>query len=197
MPAIVVYTARALSKPEVQRLESYAAAVVLKDGQGADRVLDEVRLFARRLKDGSPAKAKLASEPMLRLDGLKVLLVDDDMRTVYALSALLRAKGAEVRVADTGRAAISELDQHADTEIVLMDIMMPEMDGYEAMRHIRNDPRFDALPIVALTAKAMKGDREKCLEAGATDYLPKPIDPERLITLLRRHIASPEASDGS
>jgi CheY-like chemotaxis protein len=197
MPSVVVHTARALTKPEAQRLEAYTDAVVLKDGQGADRLLDEVRLFARRIRQGSPSKPRFHSEPLLRLDGVKLLLVDDDMRTVYALSALLRAKGAEVWVADTGRAALTELDAHPDVEIVLMDIMMPEMDGYEAMRHIRKDPRFRGLPIVALTAKAMQGDREKCLEAGATDYLPKPIDPERLVGLLHQRLLPVEAQHAS
>jgi CheY-like chemotaxis protein len=130
------------------------------------------------------------------LHGIKVLLVDDDMRTVYALSALLRAKGAEVFVADTGRAALQALDEHPDAEIVLMDMMMPEMDGYEAMRQIRTDERFHALPIVALTAKVMQGDRDRCLEAGATDYLPKPIDPDRLFALLQTKLSS-ELRDGA
>jgi CheY-like chemotaxis protein len=127
---------------------------------------------------------------------MKVLLVDDDMRTVYAVSALLRAKGAEVFVADTGRAALQALDEHPDAEVVLMDMMMPEMDGYEAMRRIRTDQRFQALPIVALTAKVMKGDRDRCLEAGATDYLPKPLDPDRLLALLQTKLRS-EMRDGA
>ncbi|HKP61270.1 MAG TPA: response regulator [Polyangiales bacterium] len=197
MPSIVVHTARALTKAEAQRLEAYTDAVVLKDGQGADRLLDEVRLFARRIREGAPSKPRFHGEALLRLDGVKLLLVDDDMRTVYALSALLRAKGADVWVADTGRSALVELDAHPNVEIVLMDIMMPEMDGYEAMRHIRKDPRFRLLPIVALTAKAMQGDREKCLEAGATDYLPKPIDPERLVALLHERLRPVEALHAS
>ncbi|HKU37113.1 MAG TPA: response regulator [Polyangiales bacterium] len=120
----------------------------------------------------------------VQLTGRKLLLVDDDMRTVYAVSALLRAKGAEVWVADTGRAALAELHNHPDVQLVLMDMMMPDMDGYETMRQIRSEPRFQRLPIVALTAKAMPGDREKCLQAGADDYLTKPIDPERLVALV-------------
>jgi CheY-like chemotaxis protein len=106
------------------------------------------------------------------------------MRTVYALSAMLRAKGVDVLVADTGHAAITVLAEHPEIEAVLMDIMMPEMDGYEAMRRIRRDARFATLPIIALTAKAMKGDQEKCLEAGASTYLAKPIEPDRLVALL-------------
>jgi CheY-like chemotaxis protein len=146
------------------------------------------------LKEGLPTArrpaAQRSSQP-LRLEHRKLLLVDDDMRTVYALSAVLRAKGAEVLVADTGRAALDALAQHPDVELVLMDIMMPEMDGYEAIRRLRLDPRFAQLPVIALTAKAMKGDREKCLEVGATDYLAKPIDPENLAVILRERL--PEA----
>jgi CheY-like chemotaxis protein len=130
-----------------------------------------------------------ASHPAdLQLGGHRVLLVDDDMRTVYALSATLRAKGVEVLTADTGITALAALNNRPDVEVVLMDIMMPEMDGYEAIRRIRQDTRFRTLPIIALTAKAMKGDREKCMEAGATDYLSKPIDPTRLIALLADHL---------
>jgi CheY-like chemotaxis protein len=121
----------------------------------------------------------------VHLDKRRILLVDDDMRTVYALSALLRAKGAEVLTADTGRVALEVLSQHPDIEGVLMDVMMPEMDGYEAMRRIRQDGRFERLPVIALTAKAMKGEREKCIEAGASDYLTKPIDAEQLLTMLQ------------
>jgi CheY-like chemotaxis protein len=188
-PPIVVYTGRPLTNAERQRLEAYAETVILKEGHGAETLLNEVRMFASRLRSGAPIKRKASSGPKVRLQGMKVLLVDDDMRTVYALSAMLRAKGAEVFVADNGIAAIEALDEHPDAEIVLMDMMMPEMDGYEAMRRIRTDARFQSLPIVALTAKAMKGDRDKCLEAGATDYLPKPIDPDRLLALLHTTLA--------
>jgi signal transduction histidine kinase/DNA-binding response OmpR family regulator len=191
-PPVVVYTGRALSKAETQRLEAYTEAIVLKEGPGEGRLLDEVRLFARRLKRGLPASRKAMAPRMhvnVRLHGIKVLLADDDMRTVYALSALLRAKGAEVMVADTGVAALDMLANHPDVSIVLMDIMMPEMDGYEAMRRIRRDARFAGLPIVALTAKAMRGDREKCIEAGASDYLSKPIDPDALVRILHSRLS--------
>ena len=187
VPKVVVYTARALSRAETMALEAYAEAVVLKDGSSAERLLDEVRLFVRRLHDGSGAPRARAPElpPVdVRFEGRRILVVDDDMRTVYALSATLRAKGFEVVVADTGKAALETLDRRPDVEAVLMDIMMPEMDGYEAMRRIRADDRFSAMPIIALTAKAMKGDAEKCVEAGASHYLPKPIDADRLLTLL-------------
>jgi len=151
------------------------------------RLLDEVRLFVRRLNEGPRARRPPTAElPLVdgRFEGRRVLVVDDDMRTVYALSATLRAKGIDVIVADTGKAALEVLDRRPDVEVVLMDIMMPEMDGYEAMRRVRADGRFGALPIIALTAKAMKGDAEKCVEAGASHYLPKPIDADRLLSLL-------------
>ncbi|HVZ34260.1 MAG TPA: response regulator, partial [Polyangiaceae bacterium] len=192
MPSVVVYTGRALSKTEAQRLEEYAQSVVLKEGRSTDRLVDEVRLFARRLKQGLSVRGAPPATPepaQLRLDGRKILVVDDDMRTVYAMCALLRAKGATVLTADTGRAALAELAAHPEVQAVLMDIMMPEMDGYEAMRRIRSEPRFAALPIIALTAKAMKLDREKCLEAGATDYLPKPLEPNLLLERLGRCFA--------
>lgn len=193
MPSIVVYTGRPLSKAEAKRLEAYADAVVLKDGSSSERLLDEIRLFLRRVKAGLGARRSLGSERVppsdLRLAHKTVLLVDDDMRTVYALSAALRAKGVDVLVADTGRAALAALAERPDVAAVLMDIMMPEMDGYQATREIRRDPRFRTLPIIALTAKAMKGDREKCLEAGASDYLAKPIDAARLLVMLQSWIS--------
>jgi CheY-like chemotaxis protein/signal transduction histidine kinase len=186
-PSVVVYTGRALSKPEAQMLEAHSEAVVLKEGSSTERLLDEVRLFVRRLNEGQgprrPAPARLHPADV-RLKDRKILIADDDMRTVYALSAMLRAKGVDVLVADTGLVAITVLDEHPEIEAVLMDIMMPEMDGYEAMRRIRQDARFATLPIIALTAKAMKGDEEKCLEAGASAYLAKPIEPDRLVRML-------------
>ncbi len=156
-----------------------------------ERFQEEVRLFAQTLKESpqEPKPAAPAAPPGQDLKGRSVLVVDDDMRSVYALSAMLRAKGAEVFAADTGATALGMLDAHPDVQAVLMDIMMPEMDGYEAMRRIRSDRRFLALPIIALTAKAMKGDPDRCLEAGATDYLPKPIQPERLMAVLHSHLS--------
>jgi CheY-like chemotaxis protein/Skp family chaperone for outer membrane proteins len=192
IPPVVVYASRALTKAEAQTLEAHSEAVVLNEGSSTERLREELRLFVRRLDEGSgarrPGSARLHPAD-LQLKGRKILIVDDDMRTVYALSAMLRAKGVDVTVADTGHAALAVLDRQPEMEAVLMDIMMPEMDGYEAMRRIRRDGRFGALPIIALTAKAMKGDQEKCLEAGASAYLPKPIDPERLVTLLHSSLA--------
>jgi CheY-like chemotaxis protein len=194
MPSVVVYTGRALSRAEVKALDTYAEAIVMKEGSSNERLLDEIRLFVRRLKDGIGSQwpptsgSAPAGRASVRLEGRKILVVDDDMRTVYALSATLRSKGAEVAVADTGQAALAVLSAEPDVEVVLMDIMMPEMDGYEAMRRIRQDPRFATLPIIALTAKAMKGDEEKCQEAGASDYLPKPVDVDRLMAMLQARL---------
>jgi signal transduction histidine kinase/CheY-like chemotaxis protein len=184
---VVVYTGRPLSKTELQRLESYSEAVVLKGGAGAQRVVDEVRNIRQRLKAGvrSSARGPISTDNAApRLDGRKVLIADDDMRTVYALSALLRAKGAEVVVADNGIAALSALEAEPSIDILLLDIMMPEMDGYETLRHIRMQPRLSKLPVIALTAKALQNDRQKCVNAGATGYVAKPVDPEKLVELV-------------
>jgi len=190
---VVVHTGRALTKDETRRLEEYAEAVVLKEGRSTERLLEEIRMFIQHVKARLP-QSRTFEPPRVpvadvHLDKRRILLVDDDMRTVYALSALLRAKGAEVLTADTGRAALEVLGEHPDTEGVLMDVMMPEMDGYEAMRRIRQDARFERLPVIALTAKAMKGEREKCIEAGASDYLTKPIDADQLLTMLQAWLA--------
>ncbi|MBX3259146.1 MAG: response regulator [Labilithrix sp.] len=191
MPAVVVYTSRQLSRPEVARLEAYVETVILKDGQAsAERLLDEIRLFVRRLEGGLPRRSlgPRRGELDVRLEGKKVLVVDDDMRTAYALSATLRAKGAEVLVAETGAVALDVLAATPDVDAILMDVMMPEMDGHEATRRIRRQPAFARLPIVALTAKAMKGDEARCLEAGASAYLPKPIDADALLELLHAQL---------
>ena len=190
-PSIIVYTALPLSKEVAKQLEACADAVVLKEGSSSERLLDEVRLFVRRLKGGLGPRRQTPSRGLqqnVQLAGKRVLVVDDDMRTVYALSATLRAKGAEVLVADTGKEALATLGREARVDAVLMDIMMPEMDGYETMRRIRKELQLAELPIIALTAKAMKGDRDRCLELGANDYLPKPIDPERLLALLHARL---------
>jgi CheY-like chemotaxis protein len=172
-------------------LRDYAEAVVLKEGFSSARLVDEVSTFVRQI-DGPRAPlraADVAGAPKphagLALDGKKVLIADDDMRTVYALSALLRDRGADVVVAETGREALRALDEHANVGAVLMDIMMPDMDGYEAMRRVREQQRFADLPLIALTARAMKGERERCEEAGASDYMTKPVDPSGLLSALQ------------
>jgi CheY-like chemotaxis protein len=186
-PPVVVHTARSLTKEETRRIEAYAKAIVLKDGSSQERLLHEVKRFAHEVSAALPEKHSDPGDmPDVggSLGGKKILLAEDDMRTVYALSALLRAKGAEVVVAETGREALELLAQHRDVQGVLMDIMMPEMDGYEAMRELRAQDRFRDLPVIALTARAMKGEREKCLEVGASDYLSKPVDPAQLLAKL-------------
>mgnify|MGYP000873803191 CR=1 FL=1 len=194
-PAIVVHTDASLEKEDVQRLES-VATIVLRQGSSEERLLHEIHLFVQRIQEGL-APTRLSEPPLLapdvRFDGRQVLLVDDDMRTVYALSATLRSKGMKVVVADNGEVALRVLDQHPSVDAVLMDIMMPHMDGYEATRRIRNDTRFVDLPIIALTAKAMKSDRDRCIEAGATEYLPKPVNVDRLLAVLHKLLASKEA----
>ncbi|HEX3852530.1 MAG TPA: response regulator, partial [Polyangiaceae bacterium] len=190
-PRVIVHTGRALNKRETQQLEAYAEAVVLKEGDSASRLLEEIRLFVSHVKDTLPLRVRSQIPPPPApadhfLAGLKLLVAEDDMRTVYALSALLTSKGAKVLVADTGREALDLLGRNPDVDGVLMDIMMPEMDGYEATRRLRADHRFRDLPVIALTAKAMKGERERCLEAGASDYLTKPIDSDKLLQTLRR-----------
>ncbi|HEY3500937.1 MAG TPA: response regulator [Polyangiaceae bacterium] len=190
MPPIVVHTGRSLTRDEIRRVEAYVETVVLKDGTSAERLLDEVRLFVQYVGDtGEKPRPPLAENgghlPDISLRGKHILLADDDMRTVYALAALLRGKGADVLVAETGREALDVLGAHPEVNAVLMDLMMPEMDGYEALRRLRSDARFSSLPAIALTAKAMKGERERCLEAGASDYLAKPVDPARLLGALK------------
>jgi CheY-like chemotaxis protein len=144
-------------------------------------------------KTEAPAQENTPPRLDTSLRGVKLLLAEDDMRTSYSLSALLRAKGADVVTAETGAEALEALEAHADIRGVLMDVMMPQMDGYEAMRQLRRQPRYTSLPVIALTAKAMKGERERCLEAGASDYLPKPVDGDQLLSTLRRWLASGEA----
>ncbi len=194
-PPVVVHTGRALTREETRRIERYADAVVLKDGSSAERLLDEVRLFVLHLKDSNGGAISVAGDvlPEISLKGTHILLADDDMRTVYAVSALLRGKGAEVLVAENGREALEALAAHPTLGVILMDIMMPEMDGYEALRRLRADARFAKIPAIALTAKAMKGERARCLEAGATEYLTKPVDPARLLTLLKACLESTSA----
>jgi CheY-like chemotaxis protein len=188
---VVVHTGRSLTKRETRQLEAYAEAVILKDEHSADRLIEEVRLFVRHLKPKVPASAAVVSPARdIALDFTfthqKILLAEDDMRTVYALSALMRAKGAEVLIAENGNEALETLHEHPDVHAVLIDIMMPVMDGYEAMRRLRQDVRFAELPVIALTAKAMQGERERCIEAGASDYLTKPVAADLLLSTLHK-----------
>jgi len=180
---VIVHTGRNISKQEARQLGHYAQAIVLKDGDSSSRLLEEIRLFAHHVAASSAPLVPIAAAAR-NVQGLQVLLVEDDMRTVYSLSALLQSKGCTVTVAENGREALACLAKDPAIQCVLMDIMMPEMDGYETLRHMRSEPRWAQLPVIAITAKAMLGERERCLAAGATDYLSKPIDGSQLIAKL-------------
>ncbi|WP_369927076.1 response regulator [Xanthomonas sp. NCPPB 2632] len=188
-PPVVVYSGRDLSREESMKIRQYTDSIVVKGARSPDRLLDEVSLFLHSIRHGGSARSEATSaaggvdEADLR--GRRLLLVDDDMRNLFALSKVLRAKGIEVVMAQDGQKALDTLDKDTGLELVLMDIMMPVMDGYETMRSIRARPAVAKVPIIALTAKAMRGDREKCLEAGANDYLSKPIDVDRLLSMIR------------
>jgi HAMP domain-containing protein/CheY-like chemotaxis protein len=186
---VVVFTGKDLSPEEDSRLHSLARSVIVKDVESPERLLDETALFLHRVVADLPAEKQNMLDRLHRSDealvGKKVLIVDDDVRNIFALSSVLERRGMTVLTAGTGREAIETIDKTPELGIVLMDIMMPEMDGYETMQVIRKNPRFQRLPIIALTAKAMKGDREKCLEAGASEYLAKPVNTEQLLSALR------------
>ncbi len=186
---VVVFTGKDLSPDEDARLHTLARSVVVKDVESPERLLDETALFLHRVVTDLPVEKQRMLDRLHRSDeallGKKVLVVDDDVRNIFALSSVLERRGMKVLTAGTGREAITTLESTPDVAIVLMDIMMPEMDGYETMQVIRQNPSFRRLPIVALTAKAMKGDREKCLEAGASEYLAKPVNTEQLLSALR------------
>jgi hypothetical protein len=186
---VVVYTGRELSPEEDAQLHNIARSVVVKGVESPERLLDETALFLHRVVGGMPPAKQKMLEKLHSSDedlmGRTVLLVDDDARNIFALSSVLERRGMNVLTATNGNDAISIINSQPSIAIVLMDIMMPGMDGYETMQAIRSNPAFRRLPIVALTAKAMKGDREKCLEAGASDYLAKPVNTEQLLTALR------------
>ena len=186
---VVVFTGKELSPDEDARLHALARSVVVKGVESPERLLDETALFLHRVVSDLPPEKQRLLDRLHRSDdalvGKKVLVVDDDVRNIFALSSVIERRGMTVITAGTGREAIAKLESTPDIAIVLMDIMMPEMDGYETMQVIRQNANFRRLPIIALTAKAMKGDREKCLEAGASEYLAKPVNTEQLLSSLR------------
>jgi HAMP domain-containing protein/CheY-like chemotaxis protein/signal transduction histidine kinase len=186
---VVVFTGKDLSSEEDARLHTLARSVVVKGVESPERLLDETALFLHRVVAHLPPEKQRMLERLHRSDdalvGKRVLVVDDDVRNIFALSSVLERRGMVVVTAGTGREAITMLESTPSIAIVLMDIMMPEMDGYETMQVVRQNPSFRRLPIIALTAKAMKGDREKCLEAGASEYLAKPVNTEQLLSALR------------
>jgi len=186
---VIVFTGRELTPEEEAQLHAVARSIVVKGVESPERLLDETALFLHRNVAELPREKQAMLEKLTSSDedllGKTVLLVDDDARNIFALSSALERRGMKVLTATTGMEAIDLVQSTPELAIVLMDIMMPEMDGYQTMARIRENPAYRRLPIIALTAKAMKGDREKCLEAGASDYLAKPVNTEQLLSALR------------
>jgi CheY-like chemotaxis protein len=185
----VVFTGRELTDGEETELRKVAKSIVLKGVRSPERLLDETALFLHRVIADLPEAKQHMIEALHESDeplsGRKVLVVDDDIRNIFALNSLLERHSMQVITATNGQEAIKLVESTDDLSLVLMDVMMPEMDGYETMRRIRSMHQFRLLPIIALTAKAMKGDREKCLEAGASDYVAKPVNTDQLLSLVR------------
>ena len=193
-PPVIVYTGRTLTRDEEQGLRRFSKSIIIKDARSPERLLDEVTLFLHQVESKLPAERQrmlqVARDRDAALEGRRILVVEDDVRNIFALSSLLEPKGAKIEIARNGREAIetltrSRLNGAQPIDLVLMDIMMPEMDGLTAMREIRKQPEWKKLPIIALTAKAMKDDQERCLSAGANDYIAKPLDVEKLMSLVR------------
>jgi CheY-like chemotaxis protein len=188
---IIVFTGKNLSKIEEQKIKQYANTIVVKTAHSYERILDEVALFLHlveqnKVTEEQPVKSKLLNKFSETLTGKTVLVADDDIRNIFSLTKVLENHGMDVLTASDGKEALKVLEENSDkVDIVLMDMMMPEMDGYETISRIRKDPKLSYLPVLAVTAKAMMGDREKCIEAGASDYISKPVDSNQLISLLR------------
>ncbi|HEY9678523.1 MAG TPA: HAMP domain-containing protein [Drouetiella sp.] len=186
---IVVYTGKDLSPKEEMELRQMTEAVIVKEAKSPDRLLDETALFLHRVEHNLPeSKRRMLQQAHNRdpiLSDRKILIVDDDVRNIFALTSILEGQHMNVIYAENGLEAIRLIQENPDVEVILMDVMMPEIDGYETTRRIRDMEQFKSLPIIALTAKAMKGDREKCIEAGASDYIAKPVDTDQLMSLLR------------
>jgi CheY-like chemotaxis protein len=186
---VIVHSPRGLSAEDERRLQRHAERTIVKGAESAEGLLNEVTLFLHLVENAMPLSKRkmiqLALDKEAMFEGRKVLLVDDDMRNVFSLSSVLAGKGMRIVEAMNGVEALEQLERHSDVDIVLMDIMMPQMDGLEAMRRIRRMPAFARLPIIALTAKAMAGDERACLDAGASDYIAKPVDLDKLFSLMR------------
>jgi CheY-like chemotaxis protein len=187
---VIVYTSKDLTPKEESRLKRYAGSVILKDGaHSPDRLVQEASLFLHRVHEKLPDGVKQFLDDVghadAALSGRNVLVVDDDIRNIFAVTSVLESHHMNVVYANNGRKALEALESNDGIEVVLMDVMMPEMDGYETMRMIRKNPNYAKLPIIAVTAKALKDDRDKCLGAGASDYLPKPVDADHLVELLK------------
>lgn len=187
-PPVIVYTARDLTSEEEERLRLYSGSIIIKGAKSPERLLSEVTLFLHKVEtDLPPERQKMLRDIRSREKSLEeqtILIVDDDVRNIFALTSALESYGAKIESARNGREALDKIES-TQVDLVLMDIMMPEMDGYEAMRRIRSHEKYKELPIIALTAKAMKDDKEKCIEAGANDYLPKPLEVDKLLSLIR------------
>ncbi|MDB4974024.1 MAG: histidine kinase, partial [Myxococcaceae bacterium] len=188
-PPVIVYTGRSLTADEEQRLRKHSSSIIVKGARSPERLLDEVTLFLHQVESDMPADRqrvlRQARDREALFEGRRILIVEDDVRNIFALSSVLEPKGAHILIARNGIEALEKIDSEPDIDLVLMDIMMPEMDGITAMREIRKRPDAQKLPIIALTAKAMKDDQERCMAAGANDYIAKPLDIEMLLSLLR------------
>jgi CheY-like chemotaxis protein len=186
---VIVYTGQELTRREETRLRKYAETIIVKDARSPERLLDETSLFLHRVEARLPQAKRRMLEQLHNAEevfkGKKVLIVDDDVRNVFALTSVLEANGMEVVFAENGKDGIETLRENPDIDLILMDIMMPEMDGYQTMAAVREMPEFRQLPIISLTAKAMKGDREKSIASGASDYITKPVDTDQLLSLMR------------
>jgi CheY-like chemotaxis protein len=186
---VIVYTGQELTRSEETRLKKYAETIIVKDARSPERLLDETSLFLHRVEARLPQAKRRMLEQLHNVDeifkGRKVLVVDDDVRNVFALTSVLESNGMEVLFAENGREGLETLRANPDVDLVLMDIMMPELDGYETMQAVRALPEFARLPIISLTAKAMKGDRERSIASGASDYITKPVDTDQLLSLMR------------
>jgi CheY-like chemotaxis protein len=188
-PPIIVYTGRSLTSEEEQSLRRYSDSIIVKGARSPERLLDEVTLFLHQVESElPPERQRMLREVRDReavFEGRRILIVEDDVRNVFALSSVLEPKGAKIEIARNGIEALQALDAKPDIDLVLMDVMMPEMDGIQAVREIRRRPELAKLPVIALTAKAMKDDQERCLDAGCNDFVSKPLDVEMLLSLLR------------
>jgi len=189
-PPVIVYTGRSLTPAEEQRLRRFSSSIIVKGARSPERLLDEVSLFLHQVEAELPADRqrmlRVARDREAAFDGSKILIAEDDVRNIFALSSILEPKGAKLYLARNGREAVELMQKNPDIDLVLMDIMMPEMDGLEATRRIRkSNERWSKVPIIALTAKAMNDDRELCIKAGANDYVAKPLDVEILLSLVR------------
>jgi CheY-like chemotaxis protein/signal transduction histidine kinase/HAMP domain-containing protein len=186
---IIIYTGRELTPEDETKIKKYAETIIVKDVKSPERLLDETALFLHRVEAKMPEQKRKMLEHLHDADsvvmGKNILVVDDDVRNIFSLTSMLEDHGMIVRFAENGKQAIEQLEKDQNVDAVLMDVMMPEMDGYETTKAIRAMDQFKALPIIALTAKAMKGDREKCIAAGASDYITKPVDTDQLLSLLR------------